>query len=75
MSARTGLFAIVIMLTASSSSCLTVTTRVTTAHPGGGDACFEEPGKIPCDRDCNSVEDCRTPNNCCRHLCDEFQED
>jgi hypothetical protein len=73
MSTRTSLFGIVLTLALTSSSCLTVTTRVTTVHPGGGDVCFDD-GKIPCDRDCDSFEDCEAPNNCCRGLCDKFKQ-
>ena len=74
MTTRTSLFGIVLTL-AAASSCLTVTTRVTTVSPGGsGDVCSEEPGKIPCDRDCDSAEDCDAPNNCCKGLCDRFAE-
>lgn len=74
MSTRTSLLGIVLTLVAA-SSCLTVTTKVTTVVPGGdGDVCSEEPGKIPCDHDCNSPEDCDEPNNCCRGLCDRFTD-
>jgi hypothetical protein len=73
MSTRTSLFAIVLTL-AAASSCLTVTTRVTVSPSAGGDVCREEPGKIPCDHDCDSAEECEAPNNCCRGLCDRFHE-
>lgn len=74
MSTRITLLGIALTLAAASSSCLTVSTKVTTVSPGGGDTCFE-PGKIPCDRDCDSFDDCQEPNNCCRGLCDRYRED
>lgn len=73
MSTRTTRLGIVLTLAAAASSCLTVTTRVTTVSPGSGDVC-QEPGKIPCDNDCNTPEDCDEPNNCCDKLCDRFTD-
>lgn len=74
MSTRTSLIAILML--AAASGCLTVTTKVTTISPrSDGDVCSEATGRIPCDRDCDSAEDCDEPNNCCKGVCDRFKED